>query len=237
MSVVSSAQRNALYSQHSLNSHDWQTICQLASLDIESESQLQQIASLTFEQFFGLAVHSFITTENAATRQQLATLLPKFGSRAVLSLFKVLLHCDKLTFPVDHTTGKTLSHELRALSIQSLNNIEPTAFVLGLEDALSDEKAADMMPLIIDVLVSANRREEDAILTLLPRLLSANSWQQLKKNLLAYPTFSAIQTSIQAQQRRRLVKQAVMKANPIRDISLDYLSCQLSDAPTPAVSA
>jgi len=252
MSVVSSAQRNALYSQHSLDSHDWQLICQLAELNGLSDAQTQQLTSLTFEQFFSLAVHTFITAKSPTTRQQLAALLPKFGSRAVLSLFKILLLGDALSQPSMRPTAQGLS-ELKALSQESLKKIEPTAFVVGLESVLSDEKIDGLMPLVLDVLASVTRKENGVILTLLPRLLSAESWQKLKKNLLTFPTFSTIQTSLQAQQRKSVLAQAVMhsaarvenaraenaRAENARaeNASLDSLSCQLVDAPASAISA
>ncbi|MEM6450227.1 MAG: hypothetical protein AAF703_07935 [Cyanobacteria bacterium P01_D01_bin.105] len=229
MIMLSNAQRIALYNQHSLTSADWQLICQLANVENISEKQSQQLASLNFEQFFGLAIHSFISTQHYFNRQQLADLLPKFGSRAVLSLFKILFHCKSGVT----SAGIVNSHELIALTQSSLKKVEPAAFVVGLETVLSDKSATALMPLVVDVVVSSIREDDGTLLALLPRLLSAESWQQLKAALLEFPVFFAIQANIQAQQRKDALRQAMVNINAgvITNASLDYLSCQLVDAP------
>lgn len=191
MTTLSSAQRIALYSQHYLTHDDWMNLCELAGFDEPSE----QLASLTFEQFFGLAVHTFLTAEDAHVRQQLAALIPKFGSRAVLSLFKIVFHCAKK----EESLQDELQSELGAIALKSLESIEPAAFVVGLENAILDPSAVALMPLMIEVLVDRVRGDDGELLTLLPRLLSTQSWQQLKHHLLNVPTFSAIQASIRMQ--------------------------------------
>lgn len=234
MTTLSNAQKIALYTQHSLDSTDWQRICQLANVENGSKQQVQKLESLSFEQFFGLAVHTFISTESTATRQQLSELLPKFGSRAVLSLFKILFHC-KSEFASFNIVN---AHELNALTRASLKRIEPVAFVMGLDSALADKAAKALMPLIIEELVSAIREDDGTILTLLPRLLSVDSWNQIKTNLLNFPAFSAIQASVQAQQRRNAMTQVVVNANVgATNGCADYLSCNLVDAPATGASA
>ncbi|MFK8185773.1 MAG: hypothetical protein AB8B99_20545 [Phormidesmis sp.] len=229
MTTLSNAQHIALYNQHSLDSVDWQLICRLANVEKGSEKQAHQLASLSLEQFFGLAVHTFISTENYAVRKQLAQLLPKFGARAVLSLLKILFHCKS-----EFSSASIINaHELSVLAQSSLAQIEPAAFVVGLESVLSDKNAVALMPLVMDTLVSAIRKDDGTILTLLPRLLSADGWKQIKTNLLNLPTFSAIQANVQTQQRRDALTQAMMNANVgITNDCLSYLSCSLVDAPS-----
>ena len=232
MTTLSSAQQVALYQQHSLDSTDWLLICQLANVEDDSQERSHQLTSLSFDQFFGLAVHTFITTPSTSTRQQLAQVLPKFGAKAVLSLFKILFHFSDKALSASasaNSSGSIDSQSLISLTRSSLKSMEPIAFIIGLESVLSDEAAKALTPLVIDILVSAIREDDGTLLTLLPRLLSVESWQHIKTNLLHLPTFSSIQASVQAQQRRDSLTQAVMNKNVcVQDTYLDYLSCTLS---------
>ena len=229
MTTLSSAQHIALYAQHSLTSTDWQMICQLAAVEEDSDKRSSQLASLSFEQFFGLAVHAFVTAEDLTAQRELAQILPKFGARAVLSLFKILFHSKSKAARANDDKAR----ELSVLSLNSLKNIEQTAFVVGLEDVLSDKAAKALMPLVIEVLASAIREDDGTMLTLLPRLLSAENWRWIKASLLSLPTFFTIQASIQAQQHRSTLTQAVMNTHITAKHSSadDYLACSLNDAP------
>jgi len=88
MTTLSKVQLAELHAQHTLQADDWMLICKLANV----EGFFEQAASWRFDQFFGFTVYLFVTTESASDRQQLAHLISKCGSKAVLSLVRILHH-------------------------------------------------------------------------------------------------------------------------------------------------
>ncbi|MEL6247997.1 MAG: hypothetical protein AAFR99_03240 [Cyanobacteria bacterium J06629_9] len=155
----------ALLSQHTLQSDDLLLICELANVDgIEN-----QIDSWSFEQFFGLAVYLFVTTESSHTRRQLAQVLPKFGSRTVLSLVKIL-HQHQLPT------------ELRLLALQSIEKIPPYALTYGLTQVLETDNTFE--PFVLRTLASLIHERDESILLLLSQLLTQEHWHALEPRLL-----------------------------------------------------
>lgn len=241
MTTFSDTQRISLYTQHALTGDDWLLISHL--VDIEDAQTQEEIASLSFEQFFGLTVHAFMTTTQSSTRQQIAQILPKFGSRAVLSLLKILSYSENLVIErYAVSLAEADVAEIESLALKGLNSMDMTAFVVGLEDAITDTSSALIMPTIVKVLTDAIRKGNGMLLTLLPRLLSTRSWLKLKSHLLSSPSFSAIQASIQSQQQRTALSRSVLNQSVLEQgaesaiASSDYPHERLVNAPS-AISA
>lgn len=119
----------ALHSQHTLQYSDWMTISNLA----KSENIDESLDSWDFEDFLGLAVYMFVTTQSQDTRIQLSQLLPKFGSAAVLPLLKIL--CKRKVF---------VEQGIPTLAQQSLNTMSPYPLAIGLNQALNLKSQADL---------------------------------------------------------------------------------------------
>ncbi|MEO0349338.1 MAG: hypothetical protein AAF282_04725 [Cyanobacteria bacterium P01_A01_bin.15] len=166
----------ALHSQHSIQSHDLLTICNLA----KAEDSVETIESSNFDQFLGFAVHLFVTTQSQHTREQLSQKLPTFGSAAVLPLLKILWH------------GSSPS-DLKALARQSLENMTLYSLIIGLGRVLDLEVDAGLRAIAIQMLRKIIQENDQYILLLLPKLVSQKTWQLLKAQLLdesPYPVFN-----------------------------------------------
>ncbi len=202
-------QFNDLHAQHTIDSGDLLVICSLANVD----NIFERVESWSFEQFFGFAAYLFITTDSAETRQQLAQIMPKFGSRAVLSLVKILHHAQL------SNDNKSLS--LKALATQSLGAMNPYTFAIGLTEVLAQDNAAELGSVAAKALVKISYESSDSILLLLPQLLPAKSWQLLKAKLVSEPSFTSIKKSIKEDTEAQ--KMAVKALNKI-NVSADELS-------------
>ena len=168
-----------LHSQPSIQSHDLLTICALA----ESEGMVESIDSYSFDQFLGLTIHLFVTTQSQDIRQQLAQHLTKFGSAAVSPMVKIL--------------WQMRSHSsLQLLAQDSLEQMDPYALIIGLSHVLDRETDDDLRTVAIKMLVTLMMQDsEQSVLLLLPKLVSDTTWRLLKRHLLAeknYPTDEAI---------------------------------------------
>ncbi|MEM9808763.1 MAG: hypothetical protein AAF959_26195 [Cyanobacteria bacterium P01_D01_bin.56] len=92
MSTLIGSDFVALHGQHTLQYADWMDVYTLA----KAEGIGEYLDSYDFEDFLGLAVYVFITTQSQDVRQQLSFLFPKLGSSIVLPLLKIL--CKKEVF-------------------------------------------------------------------------------------------------------------------------------------------
>ncbi|MEO0540613.1 MAG: hypothetical protein AAFZ80_07085 [Cyanobacteria bacterium P01_A01_bin.105] len=163
--TMSDAHLTDLLSQHTLQSDDLQLICELAAVD----DLISQIEYWSFEQFFGLTVYMFVTTESPYIRRQLAELVPKFGSRAVTSLVKILHRQD-------------LPTELRLLAMQALEQISPYELTYGLSQFLGTNSLYE--PFVLRTLASLVHERSESILLLLSQLMPSDRWLALEPRLL-----------------------------------------------------
>ncbi|MEO0394911.1 MAG: hypothetical protein AAF243_02860 [Cyanobacteria bacterium P01_A01_bin.137] len=166
-----------LHSQPSIQGHDLLTICALA----ESEGMVESIESYSFDQFLGLTIHLFVTTQSQDTREQLAQQLTKFGSAAVLPLIKIL--------------WRMRSHSsLQLLAQNSLEQMAPYSLIIGLSHFLDRETNDDLREIATQMLVNLMQDPNRSVLLSLPKLVSSKTWRLLKLHLLAeksYPTDKA----------------------------------------------
>lgn len=162
-------------------------ICKLANV----EGIFEEAASWHFDQFFGFTVYLFVNTESASDRQQLAHLISKCGSQAVLSLIKILHHAY---YSKDIPTGFKGS-DLAPLALKSLEEMKPYTLVLGLIDVLKQDDAAELMPTVVKALVKIIHEDDGAVLSLLPQLMPASIWQPLKAQMLQDPSFPTIKVT------------------------------------------
>ncbi|MGD1867064.1 MAG: hypothetical protein ACFB0D_21125 [Phormidesmis sp.] len=169
-----------LQAQHTIESDDLLKICRLAKV----ENVFDKIESFSFEQFFGFACHLFITTESRSSREQLAHLLPKFGSIAVFSLLKISHHLS--------TADSALEREqqLAMLSMQSLKTMSVPTLVIGLAQIIETEIGAeqrnyqDTMDMVVPALITLTAYHGENILSVLSDKLSAAAWNDLQQQLL-----------------------------------------------------
>ena len=187
MTTLSKVQMIELHAQHTLQADDWMLICKLANV----EGFFEQAASWRFEQFFGFTVYLFVTTESASDRQQLAHLISKCGSQAVLSLVRILHHAH---YSNDLPAGFKGS-DLAPLALKSLEEMKPYTLVLGLIEVLEHADAAELMPTIVKALVKVIHEDSGAVLSLLPQLVPADIWQTLKAKMLQDPSFPTVRVT------------------------------------------
>ena len=151
-----------LHSQHTLQHADWMTISGLAKAENLGECFL----SWDFEDFLGLAVYLFVTTQSKDTREQLSQLLPKFGSAAVLPLLKIL--CKKEIF-----VEKTIP----TLAQQSLTKMAPYPLVIGLNQVLNLKAQGDLKAAALQILRRLLQSCEPSTIVVLSQLLSDTNRQ------------------------------------------------------------
>lgn len=192
-------QLEALHAQHTIDSGDLLVICSLANVD----NIFERVESWSFEQFFGFATYLFITTESAETRQQLAQIMPKFGSRAVLSLVKILHHAQL------SNDDKSLS--LKGLATQSLGAINPHTLAIGLAEVFAQANATELVAVVAKVLVKISYESNDSILSLLPTLLPAKSWQVLRSNLVNEISFTSIRRGLEENSDAKQIAMKVLR--------------------------
>jgi len=156
-----------LLSQHSLESDDLNLICELSAVD----NAVSKVENWSFEQFFGLTVYMFVTTESAPIRRQLARIIPKFGSRAVLSLIKIV-----------HQTE--LSAELQLLARQGLDQISHYGLAHGLSQVLATDSPYE--PFVLKTLATLAQELDEPILLLVSQLLAPSRWRVLEARLLEW---------------------------------------------------
>lgn len=167
-----------LHSQPSIQGHDLLTICALAN----AEGMVESIDSYSFDQFLGLTIHLFVTTQSQDTREQLAQQLTKFGSAAVSPLIKLL--------------WRMRSHSsLQLLARNSLEQMAPYSLMIGLSHVLDRETNDDLRTIAIQMLLNLMQDSNRSVLLSLPKLVSAKTWRLLKLHLLAEKTYSTDETS------------------------------------------
>lgn len=168
---------NELQAQHTIQSDDLLKICRLAKV----ENIFDKIESFSFEQFFGFTCHLFITTESQSCREQLALLLPKFGSLAVFSLLKISHQLSD----ADHSLER--EQQISKLAMQSLKSMPVPALVIGLAQAIEIEEPSshhDVIAMVAPALISLTAHHGENILSLLSQKVSVTAWNELQKQLL-----------------------------------------------------
>lgn len=166
----------ALYSQHSIQSQDLLKICDLA----KTEDMIANLETYSFDNFLGLTIHLFVTTQSQHTREQLALQLPKFGSAVVSPLIKILCRLQ-------------MQKDVYALTQKSLNNIELYPLIIGLSQLLDHEVDNTLRAIAVQQLMQLIEASNQSVLSVLPRLVSQRTWRILKLQLLAktpYPRFN-----------------------------------------------
>lgn len=146
-----------LHSQHTLQYADWLAVYALA----KDEGVGERLNSYDCEDFLGLAVYLFITTQSQGTRQHLSQLLPKFGSAIVLPLLKIL--CRKEIF-VEQT--------IPMLAQQSLNAMAPYPLMIGLNQVLDLNIQNDLKEIALQTIKQLLQACEPSGYLLLSQLLS-----------------------------------------------------------------
>lgn len=182
MTALSTAIRNTLHTQHTLQSQDISLICQLANAESNVENTLEQIQSWSFEQFFGFACYLFVTTESSNIRKQLANLFPKFGKISILSLVKIVHHSDLYERNRSYSNYH-LSVEVPALALQALENMPAQILVVGLAQVIEEDTHSDLRQTIAAFLAKVFYKKEEDVLSLLSQHLSKDSWHAIEVSL------------------------------------------------------
>lgn len=124
-----------------------------------------QVANLDWwdvDRFLGLAFHIFLTELELSTRQQVAQILPKFGSKAIPTLFVICQHQDS-----DAT--------LRELASRILEQMDRTILVTGLIGILQTSED-DRFDLAVSQMLATLAPEAIATLT---DLIATDEWRVL----------------------------------------------------------
>ena len=166
-----------LLSQHSLQSDDLQLICELAAV----KDLVSQAENWSFEQFFGLTVYMFVTTESSQVRHQLADVIPTFGSRAVLSLIKIVHQ-------------PTLPAELQILARQCLDQIAPYGLAYGLNQVLA--AGSEYETFVLKTLAELAHKSDESIMLLLSQLVTPARWRTLERQLLTWTPADEVEEPI-----------------------------------------
>lgn len=151
------------------------------------------------DRFLGLAFHILLTEEDLISRQQVAQLLPKFGAKAVPTLFVIFQH---------QNSDSTLKH----LSSQALAKLERTILVAGLIDTLKaseddrfDHQISQMLATVVPEAIAG-----------LTELMETREWRNLALRTLHM---------MQLPQTQILLDQLICHPNPdIRHSTIDVLS-------------
>ena len=157
MSTLIGSDFVALHRQHTLQHADWLAVYALA----KDEGVGERLDSYDFEDFLGLSVYLFITTQSQQTREQLSQVLPKFGSAIVLPLLKIL--CRKEIF---------VEQRIPIMAQQSLNAMAPYPLMIGLNQVL-DLNAQDALKAIaLQTVKELLQSYEPSVQLVLSQLLS-----------------------------------------------------------------
>ncbi|MEM9149107.1 MAG: hypothetical protein AAGB19_01455 [Cyanobacteria bacterium P01_F01_bin.3] len=178
MRTPTSIYASELQAQHTIQSEDLLKICRLAKI----ENIFDKIESFSFEQFFGFTCHLFITTESERTREQLAALLPKFGSIAVFSLIKIAHHLD------DSESSLARERQVVRLAMESLKAMPLPTLLIGIAQMIDEERVPsqqkDTAAMVAPVLITLTAHHGENTLSLLSQRLSTQAWKELQQQLL-----------------------------------------------------
>ncbi|MEL6491804.1 MAG: hypothetical protein AAFQ95_17745 [Cyanobacteria bacterium J06621_3] len=203
MVLSTDSYQRTLQAQHTLEQSDWLNIYAIAQTENNSQAQ-SEIDSFGFEQFLGFTCHLFVTTGSQQSREQLATILPKFGSIAVFPLLKIAYHfksqptserCDpqqrtqqpaaNTSMPSrgahtkeDTTTLSQLAHScLKAMPLQAL--------AIGLADAVRASLGdPDIVAIVVMPLIGLIAHYPKRLLLSLSHQLDAEDWHILSAHLI-----------------------------------------------------
>ncbi|MDV3353358.1 hypothetical protein D0962_05830 [Leptolyngbyaceae cyanobacterium CCMR0082] len=176
MSILFDASLVALHSQHSIQSQDLWEICACA----HDEGVDDNFSTYSFDDFLGLTVHLFITTQAQQVRQQLALKLHKFGSAIVSPLIKTLHQMQT-------------QEEIQLLVQQSLDRLAPHALIIGLSQLLEHEIDNTFRTTAMQRLMDLIHAGDQTVLLVLPKLVSTKTWRLVKLQQLQeipYPIFN-----------------------------------------------
>ena len=166
MSTLPDARLTALHGQHSLQSDDFLTVCNLA----KAEGRHEPVDAYGFTEFLGLAVHLFVSTQSHHRREQLSQVLSKFGSAVVVPLVKIVCHAwaDDV-------------QSLQALAQQSLERMELYPLLIGLNQVLDQGGDERLRTVALNLLLRKISQPCDrSVPLLLPKFLSEESLQLLE---------------------------------------------------------
>ncbi|MEO0457670.1 MAG: hypothetical protein AAF152_13985 [Cyanobacteria bacterium P01_A01_bin.114] len=161
----------ALYSQPSLQGSDLRDLLTLA----KAQDIIEDTENWCLDQWLGLTMHLLMTSRAPQTQNHLAQILPKFGSRAVFPLVKLL-----------HISWEAL----QKLALQSLRGFEQYSLAIGLVPLLKTDKT--LRPVVRQLLIDLNKSNDapadtstgtptgTPIVLALARLLSTEDWQTLE---------------------------------------------------------
>ena len=184
MSVLLDTRLISLHSQHTIQRCDLLKIYELST----AEATVKNIENYSFDNFLGLAIHLFVTTQSKHTRKQLSALLPKFGSAIVSPLLKIL-YC------------MPLQHSVYPLAQQCITAMDLYPLIIGLDNVLKYETNELLQKAAIQRLMGIIRENEPSILLALPKLVSQDTWNLLKAQLLEespYPRFNSLKSKHRA---------------------------------------
>ncbi|ESA38354.1 hypothetical protein N836_02310 [Leptolyngbya sp. Heron Island J] len=157
MSTLIGSSFVALHSQHTLQYADWLAVYTLA----KDEGVGEHLDSYDCENFLGLAVYLFITTQSQGTREQLSRLLPKFGSAIVLPLLKILYRKEIF-----------VEQNIPMLAQQSLNEMAPYPLMIGLNQVLDLNLQDALKTVALQMVQQLLQSCEPSVYVVLSQLLS-----------------------------------------------------------------
>lgn len=187
---------NSLQDQHTLQGQDLLDICAIASQETYLDNIYEKIETWSFEQFFGLTCHLFITTESNQSREQLSHILPKFGSVAVCSLLKII---SKFNTPIPPQP------EVKQLALSSLKRMDSQPLISGLSKAIENSFTDnDSLESIAPTLIELASHHKASLFSELAKRLSTNSWNSLQTTLLS--TLADLRRESRFEDRDRHIK-------------------------------
>ncbi|MEM6256234.1 MAG: hypothetical protein AAF821_25250 [Cyanobacteria bacterium P01_D01_bin.156] len=151
-----------LHSQHTLQHTDWLVVYTLAN----QEGVGEHLDSYDFDDFLGLAVYLFITSQSQDTRKQLSQLFPKFGSAIVLPLVKIL--CKQDIF---------VEQSIPVLAKYSLTKMAPYSLAIGLNQVLTLKIQNDLKTVALQTFRQLLQSCEPSVQLVLSQLLSEKNRQ------------------------------------------------------------
>lgn len=155
----------ALHSQHTLQQADLFAIYAFAN----HEGMNETIDSYSFEDFLGLTVYLFITSPSQDAREQLAQLLSKFGSAAVLPLLKILCKKDLL-----------VEKNIQPLVQQTLSQMAPYPLAIGISQILDQNVNDELKTVSLQVLKQLIQTCESPTRLELSQVFSETAWNRIE---------------------------------------------------------
>lgn len=179
MPTIQDTRAAAFHSQHTLQQADLLAIYALANHAGVDEA----MDSYSFDDFLGLTVYLLITTSSQDMRQQLAQLLSKFGSAAVLPLLKILCKKDFL-----------VEANIQPLVRQTLGQMAPYPLAIGIGQILDQSLDQDneLKTVALQVLKQLIQTCEPSTRLGLSQLFSEAAWNRIENLLSEHSSDDAV---------------------------------------------